>query len=106
MAEETSAPAVADIANTVEEPIASADAIAQPAVAEAKPAEDGAAIATSGVAEGKCRRTPRFVREANATINQSQRPMTLKESPLQRKRAPPMRKQRLKRQVMTQVSQI
>jgi hypothetical protein len=46
------------------------------------------------------------VREANATNNQAQRPMTLKESPLQRKRAPPMRKQRLKRQVMTQVSQI
>jgi hypothetical protein len=58
MADETSAPAVADITNTVEEPTQSADPIAQPAVAEAKPAEDGA-IATSGVAEGTCRRARR-----------------------------------------------
>jgi hypothetical protein len=105
MADEASAPAVADITNTAEETTASADAIAQPAVTEAKPAEDGA-IATSGVAEGKCRRARRCVREANATINQSQRPTMLKKSPLRKRRAPPMRKQRLKRQVMTQVSRI
>jgi hypothetical protein len=103
MADEGSAPAVADITNTAGETIVSADAVAQPAVAEAKPAEDGA-IATSSVAEGKCRRARRCVREANATINQSQRPTMLKKSPLRRRRAPPMRKQRLKRRAMTQVS--
>jgi hypothetical protein len=105
MADETSAPAVADITNTVEEPTQSADPIAQPAVAEAKPAEDGA-IATSGVAEGTCRRARRWMGEANATVTQSQRPTTVKKSPLRRRMAPSMRNQRLKRLVMTQVSQI
>ncbi|KAF1912423.1 hypothetical protein BDU57DRAFT_582678 [Ampelomyces quisqualis] len=52
MADETNAPAVADTAQSIEEPAPSADAIAEPAVAEAKPAE-GEIVATSGVAEGK-----------------------------------------------------
>ena len=51
MADESSAPVVADAPKPVEEPTPSTDAIAEPAVAEAKPAEDGV-VATSGVAEG------------------------------------------------------
>jgi hypothetical protein len=52
MADEPTAPTVADATKSVEEVNISDDAVAAPAVAEATPAEGGS-IATEGVAEGK-----------------------------------------------------
>jgi hypothetical protein len=103
MADETIAPAVADIAESVEEPTPSADAVAQPAVAEAKPAEDGI-VATSGVAEGKFHVARSCIDKANALVAQFPRPTTHRKNLSQIKVTLLAPRQRLRRLVMTQVS--
>jgi hypothetical protein len=52
MADETNAPAAADVTASIEEPTVPAEAVAEPAVAEAKP-DEGGIVATEGVAEGE-----------------------------------------------------
>lgn len=104
MAEETNAPAVADAPKLVEETIPATDAVAEPAVTEAKPAEEGI-VATEGVAEGMRLTAVHHVYEANATMNQFSRLTTHKKMPPRKRRALPARNQRLRRLVMTQVSQ-
>jgi hypothetical protein len=104
MADETTAPAVADVTESVEKPTPSTDAVAQPAVAEAKPAEDGI-VATSGVAEGKSCATSSCTDKADASVAQFPRPTTHKKKLLQIRVMLPAPRQRLKRLAMTQVSE-